>query len=411
MLPCLVVAGTCFGAVWPGISHHVDSNFFALLSVVCLALWYTSRKNFLLITAGSLAGVTTCVLQPKGVLLFCAFLVWLWLLRRKVSAPLSALGLVTGGYLGFIGLVLAYFWSQGALGSLVYVDYVYPSQHYTAVNNVVYAQGILKDYWTPWVTAGGGWFVGIAAILIAPLLFIAALPFLMIALGIRSKWRYITPEITLYWLCGWALWLSELHRRDIYHLVFGSPLLIILFFHVVGESRRKAVQAAVWTLAVAAVCLAIFNFVNAAVAGRTISTRAGTVAVLGSDQVLMFLNEHVSPGEEILVYPYAPTYYFLSATTNPTRYSFLMYNYNTPSQFREVIDILDQRRVRYVIWDTNFGPKVAGEIFPGSWPRSPSDLILEPYLESHYRLVEDDSGIHIMERKGEDLEKERRNIP
>jgi hypothetical protein len=88
-----------------------------------------------------------------------------------------------------------------------------------------------------------------------------------------------------------------------------------------------------------------------------------------------------------------------------------MYNYNTPSQFREVIDILDQRRVRYVIWDTNFGPKVAGEIFPGSWPRSPRDLILEPYLESHYRLVEDDSGIHIMERKGEDLEKERRNIP
>jgi hypothetical protein len=188
MLPCLVFAGTCFGAVWPGISHHVDSNFFALLSVVCLALWYASRKNFLLIAAGSLAGVTTCVLQPKGMLLFCAFLVWLWLLRRKVSAPLSALGLVTGGYFGFIGLVLAYFWSQGALGSLVYVDYVYPSQHYTAVNNVVYAQGILKDYWTPWVTAGGGWFVGIAAILIAPLYRRVAFPH-------DSPWHSIQVEI------------------------------------------------------------------------------------------------------------------------------------------------------------------------------------------------------------------------
>src|ERR1700733_11096178 len=79
MLPCLLLAGTYFGGLWPAISHHVDSNFFALLAVACLALWQDWRSNSLLLVAGVLAGVTTASLQPKGMLLFCAFLVWLWI--------------------------------------------------------------------------------------------------------------------------------------------------------------------------------------------------------------------------------------------------------------------------------------------------------------------------------------------
>ncbi len=52
-------------------------------------------------------------------------------------------------------------------------------------------------------------------------------------------------------------------------------------------------------------------------------------------------------------------YYFLSGTTNPTRYSLLIYNYNTPAQFHEVIRVLDQHKVRYVVWNTNFETKAA----------------------------------------------------
>ena len=413
-LPCLILAGTCFGVLWPGISHHVDSNFFALVSVVCLVLWLDGRKNSLLIAAGSLAGVTTCIHQPKGAFLFCAFLMWLWLQRRRTSASLSSLGLVTGGYFTVVALVLAYFWSRGALSSLVYVNLVWPSLHYGGANTVVYANGIFSYYWTNWVMAfgGGAWSVTIAAILITPFLFIAALPPLMLLVGVRYKWKSVTPEIALYWLCGWALWLSEFHRKDIEHLVFGSPLLIILFVHGLAGSHRKLANAALQLLAISGVCLAGFHCCVVLAAGaHTSATRVGKVAVLGQEAVLKFLNENVSPGEEILIYPYGPTYYFLSATTNPTRYSLLIYNYNTPSQFQEVVGILDRRRVKYVIWDTTFESRIAKYVFPGSQPRSPNDLIIEPYLESHYRLVEDDGGIHIMERKGEDLEKERRNIP
>ena len=161
---------TYFGGLWPAISHHVDSNFFALLAVACIVLWQDRRSKSLLFAAGALAGLTTAFLQPKGVLLFCALLVWLWIQHRRKAASLSSLGELAGGYLSVIGLILLYFWSKGALGSLIYVNLVWPSQHYQAVNTLPYAHGILSNYWDHWVIAGSGfrWTILMAAVLIIP---------------------------------------------------------------------------------------------------------------------------------------------------------------------------------------------------------------------------------------------------
>ncbi len=81
------------------------------------------------------------------------------------------------------------------------------------------------------------------------------------------------------------------------------------------------------------------------------------MALLKSDPALTLLQSKAAPGEEIFAYPYCAMYYFLSATVNPTRYAALMYNFNTPSQFEEVVTVLDQRRVRYVVWNTGFGKR------------------------------------------------------
>jgi hypothetical protein len=113
--------------------------------------------------------------------------------------------------------------------------------------------------------------------------------------------------------------------------------------------------------------------------------------------VLAYLDEHVAPGEEIFAYPYCPRYYFLSATTNPTPYSILVYNYNTPSQFQDVVRILEQRKVKYVLWDSDFA-KATVDVFPGSTQPPPGGFIVEPYLESHYKLVQVVGGVRIMER-------------
>src|ERR1700722_15624367 len=94
LLPCILVVATYFGLLWPTISHHVDSNFFALLSFSCVLIWQKRRNPILLPLAGALAAVTTCILQPKGILLFFATLAWLAIQRWRRQAAVSALGMV-----------------------------------------------------------------------------------------------------------------------------------------------------------------------------------------------------------------------------------------------------------------------------------------------------------------------------
>ncbi len=388
VLPSILLAGTYFGSSWPAISHHVDSNCFALLAVVCMIVWQDKRKGVLLFAAGALAGATTCCFQPKGMLLLLALLVWLWMQHRRQSASLSWLWAVAGGYVSVVALMLVYFWSRHALWDLFYVNVLWPSQHYSAVNVVPYAQGIIHYYWDHFVIAKAGfrWTIVTASLLIAPFLFVAALPALLPALAARFIRNNIRPEILLLWLCGFALWFSEFHRKDICHLVFGSPLLMILCIYYLQQYRAKVADLALQILAITATCLAAFNFFLA-LSARPVATRVGSVALLKSDPALTLLQSKTAPGEEIFAYPYCAMYYFLSGTVNPTRYAAIMYDFNTPSQFQEVVTVLDQRRVKYVVWNNGFLDKDAKTLFPGMRKLRDDKLIIEPYLESHYKVV------------------------
>jgi hypothetical protein len=196
------------------------------------------------------------------------------------------------------------------------------------------------------------------------------------------------------------LWLGEIHRKDIFHLVFGSPLLIILSIYYLEQYRAKVAELALQVLALSAACLAAFNLFLV-LSARPLATRVGTIALFKNVPVLSVLDDKVAPGEEIFAYPYCPMYYFLSATTNPTRYGGLLYNFNTPSQFEEVVRVLEQHRVRYVLWDTHFQAKEVAALFPASAHISPGALIIEPYLESHYKVVWADADTRLMERLGE----------
>jgi hypothetical protein len=402
MLPSIILAGTIFSGLWPATSHHIDSTFFALLAVACIALWRDTSSRALLFAAGALAGWTTAFLQPKGILVFLAFLVWISILCRRRIASLSSLGIVTAGYLSVVGLIALYFWSHGALGSLIFTNFTWPSQHYSTVNSVSYAHGILSGYFDHWVINQSGlrWTIPLAMINFVPLLFVAALPILLLLLGAPFRWNVKRPDILLYWLCGIAICLSELHRMDMPRVVFGSPLLIILGVHFLTEYRSTIAKSSLQILQISAASLSVFNLLCVVLAAQTIPTRVGSVKMLKDAPVLAYLDEHVAPGEEIFAYPYCPRYYFLSSTTNPTPYSILVYNYNTPSQFQEVVRILEQRKVKYVLWDNGFA-KGTVDVFPGASQPPPGGFIVEPYLESHYKLVQVVGGIRIMERNSQ----------
>ncbi len=101
-LASIFLAATSFGLLWPEVGHHVDSNFYALITAACILLWYERRSKFFLFAAGVSAGITSVVLQPKGFLLFVALLVWLLILRKRRETSLSSLGHVMMGYFGVL---------------------------------------------------------------------------------------------------------------------------------------------------------------------------------------------------------------------------------------------------------------------------------------------------------------------
>ena len=201
-------------------------------------------------------------------------------------------------------------------------------------------------------------------------------------------------------LAAGALWVSELHRKDIGHSAFGSLLFIILTLHFMEEHRGRIGVALVQIVSICAVCLAGFNLLCALLSARTIQTRVGPVQTFQDAPVVQFLNSHTVPGEEIFAYPYCPKFYFLASTTNPTRYSILTYNYNTTDQFEDVVRTLERRKVKYVVWDVGFSA-IDQEIFPSSRPPD-GRFIVEPYLESHYKIVQVFDSYRVMERKAID---------
>ena len=130
--------------------------------------------------------------------------------------PLTALLWVAGGCVGVVALMLAYFWNRGALDDLIYANIVWPSHNYGPVFSVHYASFLLDNF-SHWVVPmhGINWTIGMATILFIPFLFVAAIPLVLIALGVWHGSRGLEPKIVLYWLAGAALWLSEIHRKDI----------------------------------------------------------------------------------------------------------------------------------------------------------------------------------------------------
>jgi hypothetical protein len=405
-LPCLLVAGTYFGLLWPAISHHVDSNFFALLAVACMVSWYGLRGAFLLPLAGAIAGITTCILQPKGGLLLIAFVVWLAAERLRRRASFKSVLLVVGGYCAVIFAVVLYFWSKGALEDLVFDAFVHNFRYYGPMNIVPYASGMAENYWNHRAIFSPGmyWTVPLAAVCFVPFVFCAALPGVSLVLAAANRRTVFEPILLLYALCGAALWLSEYHRKDISHLVMGSPLLVILCIHWITGYKNKVANYALQVLLICATCLALLNLVLTFYT-HPVETRVGTIAMYKVDPVLAYIQEHVKEGQEIFVYPYCPIDYFLTATENPTRYSGLTYHYSTTEQYEDAIGTLEQRKVRYVVWNMSYFDKAIPEAFP-SLPRiSKNDYIMEPYLEAHYKVMWKSEGIVFMERKTDEQSK------
>lgn len=387
---------------WNVVSHHMDSNAFALLSFVALVLWIERQSRIALLLAGAGAGLTTCFLQPKGACLFLSFLVIAWLYARRWR-PLAEL---TAAYAAVGLAILAWFAAQGGLKDLIYANLVWPLTTYRGVNAVYYGLGFRELYWKAWTESlvpalSPGVGIPLSVLLSLPFLVVLAMPLLLGWLALRFRKTAFNRLTWPYWIAGCALFVSGMERKDLAHVVYGSPILLVLAFHLYGQLKSRFAARALQAVMACAVMLAALNPLVALLTNNRTVTRRGVVYdSVARDPVLDFLMAHTKPGEPVFVYPYAPMYYFLTATENPTRFNFMMYNFHTESHFREAVEALERRQVRYIVWDRAFLERAAIG-FP-AYRQPPADkLIVEPYLTEHYTVVGNTSwGFQFLERKG-----------
>ncbi|MFL6351608.1 MAG: glycosyltransferase family 39 protein [Bryobacteraceae bacterium] len=410
VLPCLfaVVLGLPF---WPGCSHHWDSNLFALAAILCF-LKSEERERFeWLLAAGTLAGLTSCFIQQKGFLLVLAFTITILAKPRQVggrSVAFRAAGYVVAAYATIGASVLFLFYRAGALRDLIYASFVWPLSGYETVNRMPYGAGIAdlaigSLSFLPHLPAACA--LLIALLCLVPFMVVVFLPLVLIGSTIIPTSKSHVPGLVFrapimpLVLAGFALWLSEIHRHDMIHLLFGAPVLLLALF-VVAErnyagSRIKNALLTAITLGV--VLLGSFKLAECWPSYK-IETRRGTVLDVTQDDALGFLNNTVAQREWVFVYPYYPMYYYLADIRNPTRLSLLIYHYNTAAQFEDVIQGLESKHVKYVLWDTVVDGANLRTWFP-AYVQPPHDqLKLERYLRLTYNLVSIKNRFRILRR-------------
>jgi len=325
----------------------------------------------------------------------------LFILHRKPS--LRSIASLLGGYCSVFLIELALYAAAGALPDLLYANFIWPLSVYQEVNASPYGYPLWQVLELAWSSDLKVQFSTPLAFartcaIAAPYLLILALPLLLPLLGLFSKRTAFRRELLPYWMAGYALFASELQRFDLGHLRNGCLILVILFFTLCETAPARFPKYLAFAITACLVLNAVGNLLSANTVQTPVHSRRGTLYARQHDTALDFLLAHAKPGDNVFINPYQPIYYFLADLRNPTRYSYLIYRFNTNAQFREAVEDLKRKKVRYVLWNTALSGPGMTAIFPAYRLPPPGEFIMEPYLETHYRPIAFENGFTILER-------------
>jgi len=401
--------------IWPACSHHWDSNLFLFSSLAMFLLWQDTENSFYLSMTGILSGLTYCFLQQKGLLLILSYIVSMLIinhLKETRTKILLNLILIIGSFSAVILTVLAFFYLNSGLSEMVYATIIWPLNYYKQVNVVPYGFGLREFLWKYYENSlsplSSGIAVFLSSILIFPYIFIFLLPIVVTSLCVfciknKSHRASVFNVTTIpFWVVGIGLWLSEVHRPDIYHLVWGSPIIFLLFYlllNVLFKNRKHILTVMFGTILICSFTLGMFNLLKSSSAKEKIISRRGIYSSFERDDALAFLQQKVKEREYVFVYPYHPMYYFLANVKNPTKYNNLIYNYHTELQFQEAVNTLEKKKVKYILWDTVAQGRNLTIWFPHYRHPENDSLIMEQYIKNKYKLIYIRNGLRIMERK------------
>ncbi len=398
--------------LWPASSHHWDSNLFFLSALAAYLHALEKRRRGLFLMAGAIGAVTALFMIQKGAFLLIALSVVTAVSMGARRARLSGMAALIAGATVVFSLTACWFLFQHSLQQYVYANIVWPSANYHSVNKIPFNflfptvaaaswNSVFAD--TPsaaWssIALTSGW-------LLIPLLpMIGVVLILVRSTSGLSQGSLFEAQSLAVGLSGGALWISEVHRPDFFHLAYAAPVLLIYCCYLLGDLLRPSRTQSVVAVACAALIMipALARFANATrvlKTGSTVATRRGVVVMPSEDEALDFLLKSTEQRAKVFIYPYYPMYYFLADVQNPTRFSIMLYGNNTSGQFADSISALERQKVEWVLSDTVVSGANFVQWFPGYHHPAPEKLIMERYLAERYEYVRTASGFKILRRK------------
>lgn len=211
------------------------------------------------------------------------------------------------------------------------------------------------------------------------------IPILCLVGGVALLRRPHEPRLRWYVICGTALLLTQYPRSDSLHLVWSTPLLLVV--GAIGLQRVRLMAVGVVVLWAGYLCLPVLEYRASLVSQATTSIQ-GIPGANGlrvptrtwSDllNTIGEIQHRTAPGEPILVYPSSPLLYVLAGRPNPTRFDHLNPGAARPAQIRETIERVRNARVRLV---------VVGEFWRQQWGAPLDNAPLEEFLFAEFHQV------------------------
>jgi hypothetical protein len=400
--PALGYLAVCASA-WPVASQHWLATFVSVLLLWMLSAGRPDRASWTLLP-GVVTGLLIAVQQPRGVVVAVGVAVWLvvdHLIARRYGrgAPWPTLAKQLATLAAGVSLVVA------PLGvAMVASAGVEPVWRALVVHPLVSYRGTNHSAWgqVNVMTAWNGSFTFPRLLKYLP----AILP--VSALRLASLWTAGRDEararrLALLVVSSLAAMASIAYFPDFIHIAFIAPAFLLMAAEM-GEWAAGRVGRSPGVLRVAGAVAAVafvlgcglhlgwnmqrlratFTVSRETAFGRIDYGNPTEVALY--DRLVAVMRD--APSRALFCYPIIAKLYLTAGAENPTPYGFFIAGYSTPDQIQEVLDILERRKVEYVV------------VLPGFVAKD--DPIIT-YVARHYEPVSSDDriGLAIQRRKAD----------
>lgn len=254
--------------------------------------------------------------------------------------------------------------------------------HYSSANRIAYG----AVFGGPAALFGGahGAQLAVRILLLASFLLPALLPPLVLAAWLPALRHPRRPEVYLL-LSGGALVASAFPRWDLLHLLYVSPVFLVLAAWWMERVRFRLARVAVlFLLLVPAAAMCWHNFMGDGTE-FALATPIGRVRVSRDEAAAMQMClANIRPGDALFVFPYEPFFYFLTGGRNPTRYLWLQPGMMGAEDEHAALSELSARPPRWILY-RDVAPADYLRIWPGSDPVRLRMNSLEEWIRTGYR--------------------------